>query len=122
MSPFLPPESKKKEKRTRKKKKKTRRLCRVAVLLIQTNVSLIMYPPSLSCRIAVISIKPTFLSHLGIFTPALRAPSGRPSTFSSVLLCLSLSFCLTEGYSTVALKLRSLPFTRPVYVASRYFQ
>ena len=27
-------------------------------------------------------------------TPALGAPTGRPSTFSSVLLCLSLSFCL----------------------------
>ena len=45
--------------------------------------------------------------------PDLRAPTGRQSTFSFVFLCLSVC---------VALKLRSLHFTHPVYVASRYFQ
>jgi hypothetical protein len=34
-------------------------------------------------------------------TPALRAPTGRPSTFSSVFLCLSLSFCLWSLEVTV---------------------
>ena len=43
-------------------------------------------------------------------TPDLRAPTGRPSTFSFVFLCLSVC---------VALKFRSLHFTHPVYVASR---
>ena len=46
-------------------------------------------------------------------TPDLRAPFGRQSTFSFVFLCLSVC---------VALKLRSLHFTHPAYVASRYFQ
>ena len=46
-------------------------------------------------------------------TSDLRAPTGRQSTFSFVFLCLSVC---------VALKLRSLHFTHPVYVASRYFQ
>ena len=36
----------------------------------------------------------------------------------SILCCLSLSFCVCS----VAPKLRSLHFTHPVYVASRYFQ
>ena len=35
-------------------------------------------------------------------TPALRAPTGRPSTFSSVFLCLSLSFCLSSLEVAVA--------------------
>ena len=46
-------------------------------------------------------------------TPELRAPTGRQSTFSFVFLCLSVC---------AALQLRSLHFTHPVYVASRYFQ
>ena len=60
-----------------------------------------------------------------------RSRAGRPSVWASppqsgsssphrtsiyILFCLSLSFCL------YALKLRSLHFTHPVYVASRSFQ
>ena len=38
-------------------------------------------------------------------------------SINPILFCLALSLSFCE-----ALKLRSLPFTRPVYVASRYFQ
>ena len=49
----------------------------------------------------------------------LRVTTGRLSTFSSVFLCLSVSFYLSVCEAS---KLRSLPFTHPIYVASRYFQ
>ena len=53
----------------------------------------------------------------GTSTPPLsRSPSPGPTTATTIFSSLALYYC------ACALTLRSLPFTHPVYVASRYFQ